>query len=112
MYHANCFIGMFADASPSFNVTIEIGPFRSFVRCVYWITPLPELNVMNRRGSLMKLTPVLKSCPRPPIPETLHEKSSRNCHFFCSVVCGVLGLCPTLTEFWNNSYGSWLFAPM
>ena len=49
---------------------------------------------MNRRGSLMKLTPALKSWPMPPMPVTCHEKSSRNCHFFCSVVCGVFGLWP------------------
>ena len=90
---------MLAAASPSLSVTVEMAPFTSSVRCVFCTTPLPVLNVMNSRGSLMKLTPVLTSWPMPPMPETCHEKSSRNCHFFCSVVCGVFGLWPIETPF-------------
>ena len=46
--------------------------------------------------------PTLKSCPRPPMPAMCQEKSSRNWNFFCSVVCGVLGLWPTDTPFGNS----------
>ena len=52
---------MFACESPSLTVTEEMGPARSFVRWVLKMAPLPVLNVMNRCGSLMKLTPTLKS---------------------------------------------------
>src|SRR5829696_7423297 len=65
---------------------------------------------MNSVGSLMKLAPVLKSWPRPPMPATFHEKSLRNCHFFCCVCCGVFGFCPTVTPFGKIWYGSRLFA--
>src|SRR5262245_1470318 len=106
MKNPYCFSGMFADASPSFSVTTEMGPLRVLSRCVYWNTPLPELNVMKRRGSLMKFTPALKSCPRPPPPAMCQEKSSRNWNLCCSVVCGVLGLWPAdtpLGKSWNGS---------
>src|SRR5688500_18166336 len=46
------------------------------------------------------------------MPVTLHEKSSRNCHFFCSVVCGVLGLAPVRTPFGKISHGSLLLSGM
>src|SRR5258708_296446 len=61
---------------------------------------------MNRCGSLMKLAPTLKSWPRPPLPVTCHEKSSRNWNFRCSVVCGVLPLAPIETPFGNVSLGA------
>jgi hypothetical protein len=89
--------GMFAAESPSFSCTFETGPFTSLVRCVYWMTPLPVLKVMKRRGSLMKLPPALRSWPRPPLPATCHEKSSRNWYFFWAVDCGVLMFWPTVT---------------
>src|SRR5687768_4807108 len=54
----------------------------------------------------MKVTPVLKSWPIPPMPVTLQEKSSRNCHLVCSVFCGVFGLAPAETWFGNNSNGA------
>src|SRR4051812_6393799 len=94
---------MFAAESPSFSWTFDIGPFTSSVRWLYWMTPLPVLKVMNRRGSLMKFTPTLKSWPRPPMPATCHEKSSRNWYFFWAVLCGVLGFCPTVTPLGNDS---------
>src|SRR6185295_7718696 len=97
---------MFADESPSLTVTVEIGPFKSLVRWVLKVAPLPVLKVMNSRGSLMKLTPTLKSWPRPPMPVWCHEKSSRNWYFFCSVVCGVLPLAPMVTPFGNVSFGA------
>ena len=40
----------------------------------------------------------------------LHEKSSRNCHFFCCVVCGVLMFCPIVTPLGKVMFGSRLFA--
>ena len=76
---------MLAAESPPLSVTFEIGPLTSLVRWLYWMTPLPVLNVMNRRGSLMKFTPALKSWPRPPFPAMCQEKSSRNWYFFCAV---------------------------
>ena len=97
---------MFADESPSLTVTVWMGPFTSSVRCVLKIAPLPVLNVMNRRGSLMKFAPAFKSWPRPPRPETCQEKSSLNWYFFCSVVCGVFTLAPVCTPFWNSSFGA------
>src|SRR4051812_29395672 len=103
---------MLACESPSFSVTLDSGPFTSLVRWLYWMTPLPVLNVMNRRGSLMKFTPVLKSWPRPPRPAICHEKSSRNWYFCCSVVCGELMFCPVVTPLGNDSYGVWLRAEM
>src|SRR6185503_4992606 len=112
MKKAYCFSAMFADASPSFNCTTDNGPLTLLSRWVCWSTPLPELNVMNRRGSLMKFTPAFMSWPRPPQPALCHEKSSRNWNLCCSVVCGVLGLCPTETPFGNSWYGSVLAAPM
>src|SRR6185436_19435124 len=105
-YPANCLVGMLADESPSLTVTVEIGPFRSLVRWVLMIAPLLVLKVMNRRGSLMKLTPTLKSWPRPPMPVLCHEKSSRNWYFFCCVVCGVLMLAPMVTPFGKVSFGA------
>src|SRR5688572_23667705 len=65
---------------------------------------------MNSFGWLMKFTPDLKSWPRPPMPDTLHEKSLRNCHFFCCVCCGVLVFCPMETPFGKVICGSRLFA--
>jgi hypothetical protein len=65
---------MFAAESPSLSVTLEIGPPVLLSRWLYWMTPLPVLKVMNRRGSLMKLTPTLKSWPMPPPPVVCHEK--------------------------------------
>src|SRR5262245_27449300 len=103
---------MFACESPSLSVIVEIGPFTSSVRCVYCATPLPVLNVMKRRGSLMKLPPALKSCPRPPLPAMCHEKSSRNWYFRCAVDCGVLMFCPTVTPLGNASYEVSLRAAM
>src|SRR3954447_21531715 len=105
-YVANCFIGMFADASPSLTVTSEIGPLTSLVMWVLNTAPLPVLKVMNRRGSLMKFTPVLKSWPRPPPPLLCHEKSSRNWYLVCSVVCGVLTLAPIDRPFGKVSFGA------
>src|SRR3954454_15360357 len=105
-YVANCFIGMFADASPSLTVTSEIGPLTSLVMWVLNTAPLPVLKVMNRRGSLMKFTPVLKSWPRPPPPLLCHEKSSRNWYLVCSVVWGVLALAPMVKPFGNNSFAA------
>src|SRR5688572_7251605 len=58
----------------------------------------------------MTFTPALKSWPRPPMPVTCQEKSSRNCHFFCCVCCGVLPFCPMNTEFGNDCDGSRLLA--
>ncbi len=46
------------------------------------------------------------------MPVTLHEKSSRNCHFVCSVACGVFGLAPIATVLGNSSYGSELLSPI
>ena len=40
------------------------------------------------------------------------EKSFWNCHFFCSVVCGVFGFCADADLFGKIMYGSWLFAPI
>src|SRR5258708_37761683 len=112
MNHANCFSGMFADASPSFKVTFESGPLGLLSRCAYCSTPFPELNVMNRRGSLMKLTPVLKSWPRPPMPDLGHEKSSRDWDFFCAVVCRVLTIGPRLTPLRTDRLASLLRSPV
>src|SRR5436190_14998830 len=64
----------------------------------------------KRRGSLMKLAPTLRSWPRPPLPTTCQEKSSRNCHFFCCVCCGVFTFWPTVTRFGNDCCRSVLFA--
>src|SRR5690349_5402804 len=97
---------MFAAELPSLIVTCEIGPLRSLVMCVLNTAPLPVLNVMNRRGSLMKFTPVLKSCPSPPNRDTCHEKSSRNWYFFCAVVCGVLPFAPIVRPFGKLSFGA------
>src|SRR5262249_27287974 len=97
---------MFAEASPSLTVTSEIGPLMSLVMWVLNTAPLPVLKVMNRRGSLMKFTPTLKSWPRPPQPLRCQEKSSRNWYFVCSVVCGVLTLAPIVTPFGNDSFGA------
>src|SRR5215471_10825974 len=95
---------MFAAELPSLSVTPEMGPFTSSVRWLFCVTPLPVLNVMNRRGSLMKLPPALKSWPRPPMPAACHEKSSRNWYFLCCVDCGVLMFCPVVTPLGNDSY--------
>ena len=46
------------------------------------------------------------------MPVTLQEKSSRNCHFVCSVVCGVFGLAPPVTPFGKISHGSVLLGGM
>ena len=67
---------------------------------------------MKSRGSLMKFKPAFMSWPTPPLPVRCHEKSSRNCHFFCSVVCGVFGLWPICTPLGNWRNGSWLRAVM
>src|SRR5436190_1673841 len=103
---------MLAAESPSFSVTFEIGPLTSLFKWLYWMTPLPVLKVMNRRGSLMKFTPALKSCPRPPIPAACQEKSSRNWYFFCAVLCGLLMFCPVVTPLGNDSYAVSLRAEM
>jgi hypothetical protein len=42
----------------------------------------------------------------------VQEKSLRNCHFFCSVVCGVFGLAPRRTPFGKISHGSLLLSGM
>jgi hypothetical protein len=42
---------MFARASPSFIVTVAIGPVSVSSRCAYCTMPLPVLNVMNNVGS-------------------------------------------------------------
>src|SRR6185369_14241235 len=97
---------MFAPALPSLTVTSEIGPLTSLVVCVLKVAPLPVLNVMKRCGSLMKLTPTLKSWPRPPPPLLFHEKSSRNWNLRCSVVCGVLPLAPIVTPLGKLSLGA------
>src|SRR5674536_59079 len=60
----------------------------------------------------MKFTPVLKSWPSPPWPETCHEKSSRNWNFLWLVVCGALPVWPTATPFGKPSFGRSLFATM
>ena len=80
--------GMLTSAAPPLIETCVNGPVQ-VVRChrVGVFGDCPLLNVMNRCGSWMKLTPALKSWPRPPIPPMLQEKSLRNCHFFC---CGLL----------------------
>src|SRR3954453_15952422 len=97
---------MFAAALPSLTDTVEIGPCRSLVMCVLKTAPLPVLKVMNRRGSLTKLTPTLRSCPRPPPPLLCQEKSSRNWNFRCCVVCGVLTLAPIDRPFGKVSLGA------
>ena len=72
----------------------------------------PPLNVAKRCGSWIQFAPTLKSWPRPPMPVTLHEKSSLNCHFVCSVACGVFGLAPDRTPFGKISHGSELLSGM
>src|SRR4051812_39045059 len=64
---------------------------------------------MNRCGSLIRLMPVLKSCPRPSPPEC-QEKSSLNWNLRCSVVCGALTLCPVVTVLGKIWYGLLLLA--
>src|SRR5262249_41001556 len=76
----------------------------SSVRWVYWTTPLPVLNVANRRGSLMKLPPALKSWPSPPRPATRPAKWSRHWYCLCAVDWGVLMVCPVVTPLGNDSY--------
>ena len=44
------------------------------------------------------------------MPVTLQEKSSRNCHFVCSVSCGVSGFAPIATPLGNTSSGSGLLS--
>ena len=46
------------------------------------------------------------------MPDMCQEKSSRNCHFFCWVACGVLMFWPIDTLFGKVSVGSELLAPM
>src|SRR5437762_2627904 len=109
MNPAYCFIGVLASAEPPFLLTDDSGPLMLLSRCVYENPPVPVLKVRNRWGSLMKLTPALKSWPRP-MPAVCHEKSSRNWYFFCCVAWGVLRFWPTVTLFGNVCAGSRLFA--
>src|SRR4051812_14419428 len=102
---------MLAAALPSLTVTRLSGPLMSFVACVLNVAPLPELNVMNRCGSLMKFTPTLRSWPRPPLL-TCHEKSSRNWNLRCCVVCGALTFEPIETPFGKLWLGSVVRAVM
>src|SRR4051812_16232961 len=97
---------MFADALPSLTVTRLSGPLMSLVVWVLNVAPLPELKVMNRCGSLMKLTPTLKSWPMPPAPLLCHEKSSRNWNLRCCVVCGALTLAPIDTPLGKLWFGA------
>src|SRR5262245_39459462 len=55
----------------------------------------------------MKLAPTLSSW----LP-LIHVKSSRNWYLCCSVVWGVLMLCPTVTPFGKVSVGSVEFSEM
>src|ERR1700737_2600931 len=111
MNPAYCFIGVLASAEPPFLLTEDSGPLMLLSRWVYEYPPVPVLKVRNRWGSLMKFTPALKSCPRP-IPAVCQEKSSRNCHFFCCVACGVLRFWPIVTLFGKDCAASRLFAVM
>src|SRR6266536_4850225 len=107
-YSAYCLNASVESAEPPFFDTEDNGPLMSLVRCAYANPPVATLNVTNKRGSLMKFTPALKSWPRPPLPVTCQEKSSRNCHFSCSVRCGEFWFCPIATLFGNTCRGSTL----
>src|SRR5580765_3792063 len=103
--------GMLTSAAPPLKSTwrtVDVSESELSVSCGV----APPLNVAKRRGSWIQFPPALKSWPMPPMPVMLHEKSSRNCHFVCSVACGVLGLAPERTPFGKSSHGSLLLSGM